>query len=214
MSTGSLTTRLLSWLVVVALVVAWTVSGRIGGRTVGRALDRAAAAEAAVAVLVPQRDSIRTANVELAGVVEAFRLAEGAARAAADSERAYSAARIAQAGRRASEGADALKASLDSAQAVQLGRIETAWGEVVATQGAQVEALGAQVATLERGVEGRDALILGLRGEMEAERGISAGLSDANEALHAAIRAQGRRTLWANSGTALAVVGLIVLVAL
>lgn len=200
-------------LVLIALAVGFMASRSFGGRAVAEALDRAAAAEAAVAFLVPQRDSIRAANDTLTATVEAAKIAERAAELAADSVARVAASRIAQAGRRASEGADALRASLDSAQAVQLGEIELAWGEVVAANAVHIEALEGQIATLDAGIVARDLLISGVHNELAAERGISAGLQATNAALRAAVRAQGRRALWAQSGTALAVVGLIVMVA-
>ena len=194
------------WLVVVALVLAWMVSGRFGGRAVAEALDRASAAEAAVAFLVPQRDSIRAANVILTAAVDSARLVEDRARATTDSVRAASARRSATAARVAAEAADDLRGSLTASQAVQLGQIEAAWATVVEVKDAQIGALDAQVGTLERGIGARDALILGLRGELDTERAISAGLTDANEALHAAIRAQGRRTWMERAGVAIVVI--------
>ena len=170
---------------------------------------RAATLESAIPALQAQRDSarLRVAELETASAVKDRAYADSLQRWEAD--RARNRAQVAQATRRASEAAAALAPRLDSIGAALLAEYqaevdarEDANAQIIASLEVEVEALRERIAL-------RDSLIAGLRVEVDAERAISDQLTAANEALHDALRAKGRRQ-WGERLVGVAAIGLAI----
>jgi hypothetical protein len=195
------------WVAVVALV-AWAV---IQGRDRSEDVDRALAAEATVATLRPLADALQTENAAraVAYTADSARWAGERAEARAREAAAIDRARLATI--RASAVATDLTARLDSTETALFAAYQAEVDSVVAGKDAVIASLGGRVSTLEDERTALLGVVGGLRSEVEVLGAIGTQLEAATEALHAALRAQGRRAWYERGAVAAAAVGVLLL---